>query len=65
MRGGVTKKSPVMSTSRMRSFCGPSSRTYAVIVPPAPVWLAERTPSRAPGSSISATNASVPISSSW
>ncbi len=34
-------------------------------MPPAPVWLAERTPSRAPGSSISATNASVPISSSW
>src|SRR6266508_689327 len=63
--GGVTKKSPVTSTSRMRSCAAPSSRTYAVTLPPAPVIVALRTPPAAPGSSISATNASVPISSSW
>src|SRR5512134_2202243 len=65
VRGGVTKKSPVMSASRIRSRRAPSSRTYASIVPPAPVWRAASMLPSAPGSSIPATNASVPISSSW
>ena len=36
-RGGVTKKSPVISASRMRSRCGPSRRISARTVPPRPV----------------------------